>query len=79
MYLLLGVAGPGHVLLPGRERRADRVQARHERAVAEHVEHLLPDARHDVHVRHDVGRVAELDADVRDRASRSGPCVNGIT
>ena len=52
------------------ERRADRMHARHERAVgAEHVEHRAPHARHDPHVDDDVRAVGDLDADVRDGAA----------
>ena len=70
--LLLGVAGPGDVLLPGPQGHADRVDAGDEEAVAQGVEHRAAHAGHDPHRDHDVGRVGHLHADVGDRrADRS--------
>ena len=66
MYLLSALHGHGDVGLAGRERRAHRVQAGHEGAVAERLQDALAHARHDAHVRDDVGRVGELDADLGD-------------
>ena len=67
MYFSL-VARPGGRLLALGQRRADRVQARHERPVlAEHVERALAHAGHDPHAHRHVGRVRELDADLGDR------------
>jgi hypothetical protein len=66
----LGVAGPGHVLLALFQRRADAVQALHERSVAEHVEHGATHARHDAHVHHHVGGIGEFDADLGDRGAQ---------
>ncbi len=67
--LVLVVARPRHVGLARGERRADGVQAAHEVAVAERVEHGAPHARHDPHADGDVGRVGELHADVGDRGA----------
>src|SRR3989442_6269907 len=69
--LFVLVARPGCVLDAraglDRERRADRVYARHELAVfAEPLEDCASHARHDAHAHRDVRRVGELDADVRD-------------
>ncbi len=71
--LLLRVAGPGGVGIIGAERRADRVQAFHEFAVASHyVQDFLSDAGHDVHVGDDVGGIGDFDADLGDgRADRA--------
>ena len=67
MYLLSALQGHCDVLLARRERHPDRVQAGDEVAVgAEHVENLLTHAGHDAHVRDHVGRVRELDTDLRD-------------
>ena len=63
----VALAGPGRVLLPRRERSADRMHAGDERAVAEHVEHGAAHARHDPHVDHDIGTVGDLHADLGDR------------
>ena len=69
--LLLLVAGPGHVRLPGLERHADRVRARHEEAVAQGLQHVAAHARHDPHRHHDIRRIGDLHADVGDwRADR---------
>ena len=66
---LFGVARPRHIGVPGLERCADRVHARHERAVgAERVERAL-DAGHDAHARGGVGRVGQLHADLRRRGA----------
>ena len=63
----VGLAGPRHVLLPGRQRRADRVHAGDERAVAaQRVEDGGAHARHDAHVGHDIGAICNLDADLGD-------------
>ena len=70
--LLLGVAGPGDVLLPGPQRHADGVDAGHEEAVAQGVEHRAAHPGHDPHRDGDVGGVRDLHADMRDRrADRS--------
>ena len=48
MYLWSLLHGHGDVALADRERRADRMHARHERAVAaEHVVHRAAHARHE--------------------------------
>ena len=52
---------------PGDERRADRMHAGDEGAVAEHVEHRAAHARHDAHVGHDIRAVGDLHADLGDR------------
>ena len=62
-----GLARPGRVRPVGRKRRANRMHAWDERAVAEHVEHGAPHAGHDPGVDHDVGTVGDLHADLRDR------------
>ena len=68
VLLLHRRARPGHILLPRRERRADRVQAGNEFAVgAQRLDHLGADARHDVHVADDVRAIRDLDADLRHR------------
>ena len=67
--LVVGVAGPGHVDLARLERCADRMQAGHPLAVAEHVECRLTHAGHDPHRHRHVGRVGELHADVGDPRS----------
>ena len=67
--VLLRVARPGHVLLAGRERRADGVHAGHDPllALVDLREDRQADPRHDPHVDDDVGRVGQLDADLRHR------------
>ena len=68
------VAGPRDVRLAGGERRAERVHAGHELAVvAELRQRGGAHARHHAHRDRDVGRVGQLHADVRDRASPAGP------
>ena len=70
MYFWLGIARPRHVARAGRQRRADRMHARHEAAVgAEHLERRETHARHDAHAGRDIRAVGQLDADVRDRAA----------
>ena len=60
--------GHAHVGLARLERRADRVHARHELAVvAEHLERGGAGPGHRPHAHGDVGRVGDLDADVRQR------------
>ena len=60
------VARPRDVGLARLERRADRVQAGHERrVVAEAGQRLRAGAGHDVHRGDDVGRVGDLDAELR--------------
>ena len=65
--LLLVVARPGDVDLARLERRADRVHARHELPVAEHLESRSAGPGHDAHAQGDVGRVGDLHADVGER------------
>ena len=63
--LVVGVAGPRHVLGAIEQRHAHRVHARHELASAtERVERRLAHASHDPHVHRHVGRVGELHAHV---------------
>ena len=65
--LMLLVAGPGDVLLPRRKRGSNRVHARNEVAVGpHHLEHLAANTRHELHVRHHVGRIGEFHTDVGD-------------
>ena len=67
---MLCVAGPRGILLIGGKGYTHRVQAFHELAVrAQYVEYLHADAGHDVHVRDDVRRVADLHTDFRYRRS----------
>jgi hypothetical protein len=64
---LLGIARPGHVLLTGRQRRADRVEAAHKvRPLAQRGEDPAAHARHRLHAHRDVGRVGDLNADLGD-------------
>ena len=81
MYLVL-VAGPGHVRLAGRQRRAERVDGRHEKAVlAELVEGGLAHPGHDAHRYGDIGAVGDLDAKRADfrpqRAHAEGHDIKG--
>ncbi len=63
----VGLAGPRHVLLPGLQRRADRVHAGNEKAVAaKRVEDGGAHARHDPHVGDDIGAICNLYADFCD-------------
>ena len=80
--LVLGVAGPGHVLDPVPERHAHRVEAGHELpVVAQDFQGAGAHAGHDPHAHGHVGRVRELHPDVRDRraerAHREGHHVHG--
>ena len=69
--VLLGVAGPGNLLDTFEQRHADAVNGGHEGAVStQHVPHGLAHAGHDAHVGHHVGRVGQLDADLRDLATQ---------
>ena len=62
------VAGPGHIVLAGLERSAERVHAGDELAVVAQLgERLCAHAGHHAHGDRDVGRVGQLYADVRDR------------
>ena len=64
--VLLVVARPRHVRLPGLERRTDRVQAGDERGVRAHpVEHRGAHPGHDPHRGDDVGGVGHLHAEHR--------------
>ena len=68
MYLCSMLCGQAVSGVVGTQRRPDRVEAADEVAVlAQDLEDPRADARHDVHVGDDVGRVRDLDADVRDR------------
>ena len=67
MYLV-SLQGQGTSSCPSVERHADRVDAGDELAVlAEDLERVGAHPGHDPHRGRDVGRVGELDADVRDR------------
>ena len=67
LALDVGLAGPGDILLPRRQRRAHRVDARNEEAVfAQHVQHRATHPGHDLHIDHDVGAVGDFDADLGD-------------
>ena len=74
MYNILhaGVARPRLVLGTGQQWIAYRVHTGDKVAVrAQHVEHLPPHSRHQLHIHHHVRAVSQLDADVRDlRAQR---------
>ncbi len=67
--VLVRVARPGHVRLPGGERRPDAVQARDDALfpLVDLGQSRQADAGHDPHVDHDVRRVGQLDADLRHR------------
>ncbi len=74
--------GPGNVLLAFRQGSANRVQARNEIAIlAQRFQNLVPYPCHDVHVRGDVGRIADLNPDLGDRRTnrshREGDDVHG--
>ena len=69
--VLLGVAGPGNFLDALKQRHADAVNGRHEGTVStQHVPHGLAHAGHDAHVGNHIGRVGQLDADLRDLATQ---------
>ena len=72
MHDVLGlVARPAHILLTFRQRCADSVHARYEIAFgAEHVEHGLAHARHDLHVHGHIRAVGQFDANVRNRRAQ---------
>ena len=82
MYFFV-VAGPGNVLLAGRERRADGVHAGDDAllVLVDLGEDGRADAGHDAHVDDDVGGVGELHADLRhgraDGAHAEGQHVHG--
>ena len=63
------VAGPRHVFLAGRKRRAHRVHARNHARIAliNFLKYRQADARHDAHVHDDVRRIGKLHADLRHR------------
>jgi hypothetical protein len=64
------LARPRHVFLTGGQRRADRMHAGDEEAVAaQRVEHFLTHAGHDAHVDDHVSRVGDFDADLGNRAA----------
>ncbi len=66
---LLG-ARPCDILLTLLERRAHRVDARHEGAILPEVlENFFAGPRHDIHVHDDVGRIGELDAILGNRVA----------
>jgi hypothetical protein len=72
--ILLLVARPRHVLRARAQRRAERMHAWDDafEVAIDQLEDLLADPRHDPHVHDDVGRVGELDADLRHgRADRA--------
>ena len=83
--VLLLVAGPGNVLLPRRQRRADRVHAGNDALLVLVYlgEDGSADAGHDAGVDHGVGGVGELDADLRhgrtDGAHRERHDVHGAS
>ncbi len=62
------VTGPGNVLLSGLQRRAHGVHAGGDamNILIDLGQDRQADARHDAHVDDDIGRVGELDADLRD-------------
>ena len=79
MYLLSALHGQATSASPGFERRADGVDARHERPVAQHVEGGLAHAGHDPHRHRDVRRVGELARRCRQIGEPSGPIEKGTT
>ncbi len=62
--LLFAVARPGNILFAREQRPANRVQAGDEITIAQHIPDLSAHAGHDAHVRGDIGRICQLDADV---------------
>ncbi len=67
---ILGRARPGDVFLVDAQRLADRMDARHERAVgAQHIQGALAHAGHHPHAGDHIGAVGQFDADMRDRAA----------
>ena len=78
--VLFVVAGPGDVLLAGREGRADGVHAGHDAllVLVDLGEDGSADAGHDAHVDDGVGGVGELDADLR-HGRADGAHANGST
>ena len=61
------VARPLHVCAARAQRRAHAVHAGHEVALwTQRVQHRAPHARHDAHVDHHVGRIGDLDTELRD-------------
>ena len=69
--VLRGVARPSAVGRAGPQRSTHAVHARHKMTVrAQHLEHRLAHARHDLHVDHDIRAVGQLDADVRNRRAQ---------
>ena len=69
--LVLRVARPGHVGLPGRQGGTDAVHAGHELALgAERFGDRASHARHDAHVGDDIGAVGDFDADLGERRAQ---------
>ena len=65
---LVVVAGPGNIGLAGAQRRAQRVNGRHEEAVlSHHVQSALAHAGHDPHRDGDIGAVGDLNTQGADR------------
>ena len=62
------VAGPDDILGSGSQRSANRMHARHDAfsAPVDLGKNRQTDARHDAHIHHDVGRVGDFNADLRD-------------
>src|SRR6202034_1875917 len=68
--VLRGVARPTTVHLAGLEWGADGMYTRHKLTVlTQDLHHVTSHARHRAHVDGDVGAVADLNADMRDRAT----------
>ncbi len=63
--LVLGVAGPGRILLIGFQRCPYGVQPFDKLSIgAERFEHFRADPSHDMHVGDDIGRIADLHANL---------------
>ena len=61
--VLLGVAGPGHVCLPGLKRSAYGVKRLHEEALSfvQFCKHILADSCHNAHRAHHISGVSNFD------------------
>ena len=61
------VSRPSDILLPLRQRRTDRMDTRHHalKILVDQLEDFFADARHNAHIDDDVGRIRELNPDLR--------------
>ena len=63
---LFFVTGPGYILVTGRKRRSDRMQARDKFCIAQNIPHRSAHAGHDPHIDGNVGRIAQFNSDLGD-------------